>query len=70
MINANDLLRTIRATGAEGYNHKKLCDLLCGIKGTFTKKDIQLVRKVIKDNLTTTDKLLQKLENEPNKSNT
>lgn len=64
IINANELLRTIKASGAEGYNHKKLCDLLYGIKGQFSKRDIQLVRKTIKDCLTNTDKLLQKLENE------
>lgn len=64
MINTNDLLRTIRKTGADGYNHRKLCDLLSGIRGTFSKKDIQLVRKCIKDELTTVDKMLLKLENE------
>lgn len=63
IINANELLRKIRATGAEGFNHKKLCDLLSGIRGTFSKKDIQLVRKVIKEDLTITDKNLHKLEN-------
>lgn len=47
-----------------GFNHRKLSDLLNGVKGTFTKKDIQLVRKVIKEEMTTTDKMLAKLENE------
>lgn len=67
MINANDLLRNIKLSGkeiSEDFNHKKLTDLLSGIKGTFTKKHIQLVRKVIKDSMTTTDSMLSKLEQE------
>jgi hypothetical protein len=64
MINANDLLRTIKRTGAENFNHRKLCDLLEGIKGTFSKKDIQLVRRIIKDEISVVDKMLTKLENE------
>lgn len=52
------------ATGADGFNHRKLSYLLIGVKGTFSKKDIQLVRKVIREELTTTDKMLAKLENE------
>jgi hypothetical protein len=64
MINTQDLLRKIWATGADGFNHRKLSSLLCGVRGSFSKKDIQLVRKVIRDEMTTTDKMLAKLENE------
>lgn len=67
MINANDLLRTIKSSGkdvAQDFNHRKLSDLLCGIKGNFSKKHIQFVRKVIKDSMSTTDNMLSKLENE------
>lgn len=64
MININDLLRKINATGVEGFNHRKLCDLFGGVKGTFTKKDIQVVRKVLKEHMTITDKKLSELENE------
>lgn len=63
MINTNDLLRTVRAAGAE-FTHKKLSDLLSGIRGSVTKRDIQIVRKCIKEEVTTIDKVLSKLENQ------
>jgi len=52
------------SNGAEGYNHKKLVDLLSGIKGNFAKKDIQLVRKTLKNEMGKVDNMLSKLENE------
>jgi hypothetical protein len=64
MINANQLLRHLVSNGAEGYNHKKLVDLLSGIKGNFGKKDIQLVRKTLKNEMTKMDNMLAKMEGE------
>lgn len=65
MINANHLLRELLQDQAvDGVTHKKLVDLLSGIKGKFSPKDIRVIRKHIAQSFLKVDRVLAKLENE------
>lgn len=62
IINVNELLSSIMAAGSSNLNYRKLSFLLRGNVDGFTKEDIRLVRKCIKQSLTDTDNMLAKLE--------
>lgn len=65
MLNANQLLKKIQNDPImEGVNHKKLTDLLNGTKGKFNKKQIQHIRKAIREGISQYDAVLSKLENQ------
>jgi hypothetical protein len=46
------------------YSYTRIKNLLSGLKGKTSKKEIQQVRKLIKDQFSTIDKQLASLENE------
>lgn len=46
------------------YSYTRIKNLLMGLKGNSTKKQIQQLRKVIAQEATEVDKILSKLENE------
>lgn len=62
MINANHLLRELTQAGYTGFTHKKVADILNGIKGKSTTSDIKAIRKILTKTFSTIDSRLQKLE--------
>lgn len=64
-INISRVVKDMRTHhGGTSYTYTVVSNLLSGFKGNATKKDIQALRKLIKEELTRIDKNLQKLENE------
>lgn len=68
IININKLVDLIG--DKNHYTYIRVKNMLSGLKGRSSKKEIQQVRRIIIKELTAIDNTLQKLENEPNKSNT
>ena len=64
MLNVNHLLRELNKLGLGPFSHKDVNDLLSGVKGKFTKKDIKQVRRLINNSIRGVDGILNKLENE------
>lgn len=50
--------------GSTSYSYTKIRNLLSGVKGNATKKEIQQLRQVLKAAVTETDSVLAKLENQ------
>jgi hypothetical protein len=62
IINVNKLVDMI--DDKNHYTYMRVKNLLKGFRGKATKKEIQNLRKIIQRELTTADKVLEKLENE------
>lgn len=62
IINVKQLVE--RLDDKNHYTYMRVRNMLSGLKGKSTKKEIQQVRKLIKSELTLVDNILSKLENE------
>ena len=52
------------SNGGNSYTYTKVKNLLRGVKGHATKKEIQQLRKFLKNDFCAIDAVLHKLENE------
>lgn len=62
IINVNKLVSLVG--DKNHYTYIRVKNMLQGLKGKSSKKDIQEVRKIVNRELTLIDKILAKLENE------
>lgn len=53
-----------KSNGGNSYTYTKVKNMLRGIKGHATKKEIQQLRRLLKSDFREIDEVLEKLENE------
>lgn len=63
-LNVNRISKDMQKEGGNSYTYTKVSNLLSGFKGAATKKEIQQLRKLIKNEFFRVDTVLSKLENE------
>lgn len=65
LINISKLVQALgKETGGNSYSYLRITNLLNGIKGNSTRKDIQQIRRILSKELTSVDRTLEKLENQ------
>lgn len=63
-LNVNKISKDMQKEGGNSYTYTKISNLLYGFKGAATKKEIQYLRKLLKNEFSRVDTVLAKLENE------
>lgn len=64
-LNINKISKDLqKVSGGNSYTYTKVSNLLSGIKGNSTPKEIQSLRRLIQKELSRVDTVLSKLENE------